>query len=203
MNHLHLSMEQLLAVRDGDRSEPALVAAHDHVADCAACRTELDRLHQRTARLKALATMEPARNQFPAVRTRLADDRRHQWQRRLAIGGLAVAATLAITVVGGDLVRPNRLDASAQLETAMTRSQVLEQALTAYRPESRVIDTRTAQVVIELEDRIAAVDARLARVPSLDRDKRLAEQVSLWQERVGLMSALVDVHFSKATNVDL
>jgi hypothetical protein len=85
----------------------------------------------------------------------------------------------------------------------MTRSQVLEQTLTAYRPESRVIDTRTAQVVIELEDRIAAVDARLARVASLDRSKRLTEQVSLWQERVGLMSALVDVHFSKATNVDL
>ena len=203
MSTEHLTMEQLLAVRDGDRSEPGLIAAHEHAATCAACGAELDRLHQRTARLKALATLEPARNQFPAVRARLADDRRHQWQRRLAIGGLAAAATLAISVVGYDLVRPTQLDASAQLETAMTRSQVLEQTLTAYRPDSRVIDTRTAQVVIELEDRIAAVDARLARVASLDRDKRLAEQVSLWQERVGLMSALVDVHFSKATNVDL
>jgi hypothetical protein len=180
-----------------------MVAAHEHVAGCQRCRTELERLHQRTARLKALATMEPARDQFPAVRARLADDRRHQWQRRFAIGGLAAAATLAISVVGYDLVRPQQLDASAQLETAMTRSQVLEQTLTAYRPESRVIDTRTAQVVIEIEDRIAAVDARLARVASLDRSKRLTEQVSLWQERVGLMSALVDVHFSKATNVDL
>jgi hypothetical protein len=199
----HLTMEQLLAVRDGERSEPALVAAHEHVAGCHQCRAELEGLHQRTARLKALATMEPARNQFPAIRARLADDRRHQWQRRFAIGGLAAAATLAISVVGYDLVRPQQLDASAQLETAMTRSQVLEQTLTAYRPESRVIDTRTAQVVIEIEDRIAAVDARLARVASLDRSKRLTEQVSLWQERVGLMSALVDVHFSKATNVDL
>jgi hypothetical protein len=203
MNTEHLTMEQLLAVRDGDRSEPGLIAAHEHATSCASCSAELDRLHQRTARLKALATLEPARNQFPAVRARLADDRRHQWQRRLAIGGLAAAATLAISVVGYDLVRPAQLDASAQLETAMTRSQVLEQTLTAYRPDSRVIDTRTAQVVIELEDRIAAVDARLARVASLAPDKRLAEQVSLWQERVGLMSALVDVHFSKATNVDL
>lgn len=199
----HLSIELLLAVRDGDRSDPTLLAAHEHVAACAACAAELDRLHQRTARLKALPMLEPARNQFPAVRTRLADDRRHQWQRRFAFGGLAAAATLAISVVGYDLVRPERLDASAQLETAMTRSQVLEQALTAYRPESRVMDTRTAQVVIELEDRIAAVDARLARAASQGRSKRLTEQVSLWQERVGLMSALVDVHFSKAPNVDL
>ena len=203
MSTEHLTMEQLLAVRDGDRSEPGLLAAHEHAATCATCGAELDRLHQRTARLKALATLEPARNQFPAVKARLADDRRHQWQRRFAIGGLAAATALAISVVGYDLVRPAQLDASAQLETAMTRSQVLEQTLTAYRPDSRVIDTRTAQVVIELEDRIAAVDARLARAASLDRDKRLAEQVSLWQERVGLMSALVDVHFSKATNVDL
>jgi hypothetical protein len=166
----HLSMEQLLAVRDGDRSEPTLIAAHEHAAACVACGAELDRLHQRTARLKALATLEPTRSQFPAIQARLADDRRHQWQRRLAVGGLAAAAALAISVVGYDLVRPSRLDASAQLETAMTRSQVLEQTLTAYRPESRVIDTRTAQVVIELEDRIAAVDARLARAASLDRD---------------------------------
>jgi hypothetical protein len=196
-------MEQLLAVRDGNRSEPHLVAAHEHVSACAACTAELDRLHQRTARLRALATLEPARSQFPAVQARLAADRQHRWQRRLAFGGLAAAASLALAVVTYDLVRPEPLDASVQLESAMSRSQVLEQTLTAYRPESRVIDTRTAQVVIELEDRIADVDARLARVASLDRDKRLAEQVSLWQERVGLMSALVDVHFTKATNVDL
>lgn len=203
MSTEHLSIELLLAVRDGDRSDPTLFAAHEHVGACAACAAELNRLHQRTARLKALPMLEPARNQFPAVRARLADDRRHHWQRRFAVGGLAAAAALAISVVGYDLVRPERLDASAQLETAMTRSQVLEQALTAYRPDSRVIDTRTAQVVIELEDRIANVDARLARVASQGRSKRLDEEVSLWQERVGLMSALVDVHFSKAPNVDL
>jgi hypothetical protein len=85
----------------------------------------------------------------------------------------------------------------------MSRSEMLERTLTAYRPESRMMDTRTAQVIIALEDRIAAVDARLSRAASLDRNRRLAEQVSLWQERVGLMSALVDVHLSKATNVDL
>jgi len=197
MSQEHLSMELLLAVRDGERSEPEQVAAHAHVASCEACRAELDRLHQRTAMLRALPTLTPARNAFPAVQRQLAEDLRHRWQRRFAMGGLAAAAALAIAVVGNDLARPAELDASEQLETAMSRSQVLERTLNAWRPETRAMDARTAEIVIQLEDRIAEVDGRL------ERARRLAEQVELWQERVGLMSALVDVHLTKATNVDL
>ena len=199
----HLSMELLIAVRDGDRSEPGYAAARQHADGCAACRTELDRLHQRTAQLRALAILEPAHSAFPAVRQRLEADRRHRWQRRLSWAGLAAAASLVLTVVGFDLLRPARLDASAQLDSAMSRSQLLEQALEAYRPDQRVLDSRTAELVITIEDRIADVDARLARVASRDPRARLTEQVELWQERVGLMSALVDVHLSKATNVGL
>jgi len=197
MSQEHLSMELLLAVRDGERSEPEQVAAHAHVASCEACRSELDRLHQRTAMLRALPTLTPARSAFPAVQRQMADDLRHRWQRRFAIGGLAAAAALAIAVVGNDLAHPAELDASEQLETAMTRSEVLERALNAWRPETRAMDAHTAEIVIELEDRIADVDGRL------ERARRLAEQVELWQERVGLMSALVDVHLTKATNVGL
>lgn len=62
----HLSMEQLLAVRDGDRSEPVLAGAHRHLADCATCQAELNRLHQRTARLRALAAHDAGpRTGFP------------------------------------------------------------------------------------------------------------------------------------------
>jgi hypothetical protein len=199
----HLSMALLVAVRDGDRSEPGFAAAHQHVDSCDSCRIELDRLHQRTAQLRALAPLEPARSMFPAVRQRLDADHRHRWQRRLSWAGLAAAASLVLTVVGFDLVRPDPLDASAQLDSAMSRSQWLEQALDAYQPNQRVLDSRTVELVISIEDRIADVDARLARVPTLDKRERLAQQVELWQERVGLMSALVDVHLSKATNVGL
>jgi len=110
---------------------------------------------------------------------------------------------LAITVVGRDLVQPPELDASEQLQTAISRSQALERTLDEYRPDERVVDGRTIQVVIELEDRIADVDSRLQRVVHLEPSKRLPAEVALWQERVGLMSALVDVHLTKATNVDL
>lgn len=203
MTRDHLTMELLLAVRDGDRSEPGYAAAHRHIAECATCRDELDRLHQRTALLRALPSMTPAGDRFPVVRQRLAEAQQHRWQRRAALVGLAAAATLAIAVVGHDLARPDALAASEQLQTAMSRSELLERTLNAWQPATRAIDTRAAQVIIELEDRIADVDGRLARTSELAQDQRLAQQVKLWQERVGLMSALVDVHLTKATNVDL
>ncbi len=203
MSTEHLTMAQLVAVRDGDRSEPAFAEAHRHIGGCEQCRSELDRLHQRTARLRALTRLEPDTDQFPVVMARLAADRRHVRHRFAAIAGLAAAAALAITVVGADLVSPPSLDASEQLRTAISRSQLLEQTLHEYNPEQRVVDGRTIELIIQLEDRIAAVDARLQEVAHLERGKRLQTEVALWQERVGLMSALVDVHLSRATNVDL
>lgn len=199
---LHLSMEQLVALRDGDRSEPAYAAATLHLEDCPTCRAELEALHQRTARLRALAQVAPARDHFPAVRARF------QWEqarrrRLVSFAGLAAAAALVLAVVGHDLATPPALDAEEQLSAAMTRSQELEHALHEWNPDSRVMDGRMALVVIELEDRIAALDARLREVQQLERRARLDQEIALWQERVGLMNALVDVHLTKASNVDL
>ncbi len=199
----HLTMAQLVALRDGDRSEPALADAHVHVATCAECQGELDRLHQRTARLRALAVMTPARDHFPAIRARWQGDRSHRFQRRVAAVGLAIAATLLLAVIGRDLVAPPTLDAEDQLETAISNSQLLEQRLRDFRPDSRVLDGATTEVVIHLENRIAALDAELARQATAEPAARLEREVELWRQRVGLMNALVEVHVTKASNVDL
>lgn len=199
----HLTMEQLLAVRDDDRSEPRLADAHAHVNGCDSCRGELDRLHQRTARLRALPTMAPARNLFPAVRAQWQWDRRQRRLRMVAGVGVAAAAALLITVVGADLVNPPRLDAEVQLQTAIDASQDLEATLHAWNPSRRVVDGRTADLVVALEDRIAEVDSRLQETARLEHEARLERQVELWRVRVGLMNALVDVHVTQASNVDL
>ncbi len=195
MTTSHLTMEQLLAVRDGDRSEPAYADAHQHVGECDGCRLELDRLHQRTARLRALPRMTPARNQFPAVRTRVVAERRQRRLRAVGIGGLAIAASLALVVMGRDLVQPNRLDAEQQIATAKSESQQLEQKLHDWDPQSRVLNSRAAVMVMEIEDRIADLDVRLAQTQESDR------QLVLWQQRVGLMNTLVEVHLTRASNV--
>ena len=203
MTASHLSMDQLLAVRDGDRSEPAFAEAHLHAADCSRCAAELDRLHQRTARLRALPTLAPVESQYPAVRERLTWQRKQSRQRLLAALTLTTAAALLLAVVGRDLIRPTRLDAEQQIATAMTSSQQLERALRQIKPDERVLDGRTAQVVVQIEDRIAGLDAQLADVATLQRELRLQREAQLWQERVGLMNALVDVHVTRASNVDL
>ncbi len=203
MNAGHLSIEQLIAVRDGDRSEPAFAEAHRHAALCASCRGELDRLHQRTARLRALPVLTPGRNHFPAVHGMVASERKQSRLRTAATIGLAAAAMLVVTVIGRDLLDPPRLDAADQIATAMTSSQQLEQRLAQINPDERVIDGRTAKLVIQLEDRIADLDAQLADVATLERELRMQREVLLWQQRVGLMNALVDVHVTKASNVGL
>jgi hypothetical protein len=195
MSTNHLTMEQLLAVRDGDRSEPPYAEAHDHVVECGSCRLELERLHQRTARIRALPRMTPARNQFPVVRARLSAERQHRRLRIAGIGGLAIAASLLATFVTRDVISPARLE--AEIATAKSESQQLELQLHEYNPDARVLNGRAAVMVIQLEDRIADLDVRLAETREQDR------QLALWKQRVGLMSALVDVHVTKASNVGL
>ncbi|MEO5825383.1 MAG: hypothetical protein ABIR59_05800 [Gemmatimonadales bacterium] len=199
----HLTMEQLLAVRDDDRSEPEFAEAHSHVAACEACRGELDRLHQRTARLRALPTMSSAHNHFPAVRARWQWDRQQRRIRLVSGVCTAAAAALLLSVVGRDLLIPPRLNAEQQLQTAIDASQQLEATLHAWDPAQRVVDGRTAQLVVVIEDRIAEVDSRLQDIARLEHQERLRRQVELWRERVSLMNALVDVHVTQASNVDL
>jgi hypothetical protein len=203
MSKQHLTMEQLVAVRDGDRSEPDFAVAHQHVEACRHCKAELERLHQRTARLRALNELAPASDQYPAIRTRLVFDQRKRRNRRFAFSTVAAAAALALAVMARDLVTPPDLEASSQLRSAMDRNTFLEETLDAWNPEGRVANTRTIVVVLELEDRIAEVDARLEHAAQLRRQQRLANQVELWQERVSLMTALVDVHLTRTANVDL
>jgi hypothetical protein len=198
----HLSMEQLIALRDDDRSEPGNAGALEHFAGCQHCHTELDRLHQRTARLRALPLLAPGSNEFPAVRQRITVARRIR-SRATASIGLAIAATALFSVITRDIVHPTRLDAEQMLQKEMTQSQLLEQKLHAWNPEQRVIDGRTAVVVIQLENRIADLDSQITAAAQSRQAAQVETQLKLWQQRVGLMNALVDVHLTKASNVGL
>ncbi|MGH7581975.1 MAG: hypothetical protein ACREL5_01965 [Gemmatimonadales bacterium] len=203
MSTAHLTMEQLLVLRDCDRSEPGLEQVQSHFAECGHCQSELERLHQRTARLRALPTLMPAQNRFPAVRERLTVARHRRRVRTGAWVGFAAATALVATVIGPAIVHPPRLDAEQQIKTEMDRSRELEQTLNAWHPEQRMTDGRTAVVVIQLENRIADLDARIAQTERRDNNRQLKQELELWQERVGLMNALLDVHLTNASNVGL
>jgi hypothetical protein len=198
----HLSMAELLALRE-PASSPGTEAGREHLAACAECRAELDRLHQRVARLKALTSLRPARDQWPVVRDRLRAERRRRQQRWIGVGGLALAASIALALVVSDLVRPKGLVASTEISEAMARSHDLEQALNSYNPDNRATDGLTARVAGELEDRIGTIDRQLEMAQMLDPQEGQRELLRLWRERVGLLDALVDVHVTRASDVGL
>ncbi|MBI2071768.1 MAG: hypothetical protein HYT81_01820 [Gemmatimonadetes bacterium] len=97
----HCTMEDLLAVRDGEGT----AAARRHVDECPACRAEVDRLHQVAAALRALPVQRPPRDRWPELRAVAAGvgRRRRRW---IATGWVSLAAAAALAVILG--VRPGR-----------------------------------------------------------------------------------------------
>jgi hypothetical protein len=196
----HLTIDQLVELREPGM-EPGVSAAREHLLECPVCRMELERLHQRVARLKALPPLRPARSQWPAVRSRVVAARRRQHQWWVAAGAFGLAASLALVTVVHHLTRPSTI--VAELSDVMARSHQLEQTLDSYNADGRVTDGLTAQVAGALEDRIASVDRQLEMAQMLDRAAREDQLLRLWRERVGLLDALVDVHVTRASNVGL
>jgi hypothetical protein len=198
----HLSMEMLVGLREAGR-EPGDAAAREHLDRCALCRGEVERLHQRVARLKALPALRPSRDRWPAVRDRRRAERRRHRARFAGLTGLAAAASVALAFGVSTLRQPEPALTPAEIEQAMVRSRALESALDRIDPESRMVDGRTAGIAQELEDRIARVDRELEMAELMEQQSRDAELLKLWRERVGLLDALVDVHVTRASHVGL
>jgi anti-sigma factor RsiW len=195
----HLSLEELLAVRDGEGT----AAARGHLETCAACRAEFERLHQVAAALRALPSPRPPRDRWPVVRERLQAARRRRRWRRAGWMALAAAAAAAL-ILGVHRPRQERNIAAlepASLDSLVAESQRLEEALRLLDPTSRVLSGRVASSIAELEDRIALLDARLDQAQQQRADQ--AEIRRLWQERVQLMSQLVNLHVRRAAYVGL
>ena len=198
----HLSMDTLLSLRERG-AEPGQAAAREHLDGCAQCQAELDRLHQRVARLKALPTLRPARDRWPETKARFQAERRRRRTRFAGLAGLAAAASVALALSVGELSQPNAMPAD-HLTQVMERSQLLESALNDYNPDGRVLDGGTARIAGELEDRIARLDRELEMAELQPQQQTTNEDLlRLWRERVGLLDALVDVRVARASNAGL
>jgi hypothetical protein len=202
----HLTMDTLVGLREPG-NEPGQSAAREHLNGCPYCQAELERLHQRVARLKALPTLRPGRDRWPETMARFNAQRRQRRNRLLSLTGLATAASLAAVLSLGhmnnlNVARPQEMTAE-QLSQVMERSQVLESALNDYNPDGRVLDGRTARIAGELEDRIARLDQQLEMTELQRQQASDQDLLRLWRERVGLLDALVDVHVTRASNAGL
>ena len=66
-----------------------------------------------------------------------------------------------------------------------------------------MVNSSTARIAQELEDRIATVDRELQMTDLMDSGRREIQELDLWRERVGLLDALVDVHLTRASTAGL
>lgn len=190
----HGTVEELLALRDGEGS----AWMREHVGACVGCAAELERLEQVRSQLKALPSFAPPRDRWAAVEQAARWERR---RRRLSwsTGLVAVAAVVVLSFVVLRHSRPAEQDAA--LQQAMAESAAMEQVFKALQPDQRALTGKTAGVVADLEDRLAQVDAALNDPTALRANpQRVAE---LWKQRAGLLSALVDVHETRATYAGL
>jgi hypothetical protein len=181
---MHPDIGELLALRAGEAA-PDTAA---HVRGCPACAAELERLDAVRRALAELPEERPSGDVWPAVRAAALAARQ---TRRLARAGWATAAaaavfTAAVTVRGiVETLAESR--AARETRTLVAESQQLEEALHGFQAHDRVMTGWEASTVSQLEDRLAMIDARLARGGERPRDS-----LSLWQERVELLQALVE-----------
>jgi hypothetical protein len=192
MNEIrHGTTEELLALRDGEGS----AWTRDHVAACRRCAEELYRLEQMRARLKALPSFAPPRDRWATIATVARGERRRRWLNG-AIGLASAAALAALSFVALRPAAPEAIDDRVALASAMARSQQLEQTLRSLGPEQRALDGDAASVVADLEDRLSRLDAALGDPTAWH--ERPGRVVDLWRQRAGILSALVDVHVTRA-----
>lgn len=173
---MHASREDLLSLRDGSADE----SVREHVAGCTECRGEVERLRAVRARLRSLPAMEPPEDRWAAVRRGL--HRRPAWRRGPVIAGLAAAASVVLAVAM--LARVETPPVEEAPNPLVQRSQQLERELRSM-DRGGVLSGAEAQLIAELEDRIALVDLQLASGAVGPNE---AER--LWERRVDLLMEL-------------
>lgn len=194
---IHCTTEDLLAVKANEGT----TWARKHLGECAACRGELDALHQRVARLKALPAMTPPRDRWPLVRDRVVAERRERRTTHIRWAAVAIAASL-VAVIGTRAYDKNKMEATlvAEVDSLMIRNQTLAAKLREIEPESRVLTGATAGAVSVLEDRIGEIDAEIGQTVQTVAGAR---QRDLLRNRVELMQGLVNVHYTRAASLGM
>jgi len=197
---MHPSGDELIALRDGE-AHPEVEA---HLASCHQCREELDHLVRMAQALRDLPPLRPPSDSWSTLKSQLEPT---AWSLR---AGAVWAALLMILLTGSFLilrkqplpiespgVLKERQAMKEQLEPLKARSRTLESALSACRSRSPVLSGRTVGTIVYLEDGLAIVDLQLSLLQTQDAEPE--KLVRLWQERVRLLSALVELNATRGS----
>lgn len=189
----HANTSQLIALRDAEPVDAAIIG---HVHDCASCTVKLTELRQIQSDLRAL----PSAPLPPDAWQRIVEQRRLEIGRRPRRVSARYAAALGVVAVGllvaglwlphfpgQDVVE----SAPASTVELRQRSRDLEYLLQRYETPA-VMSLHTAGAISELEDSIALIDYQLN---SVTNDSR---QQDLWRQRIELMETLITVRAAES-----
>lgn len=186
---MHPNMDDLLALRDGDGSAETV----RHVEQCPQCSAAVEDLRSTANALRELPRLGSERDHWPEIRRRVVEQRR----RRLVVRIGAVAASVIVVVTTAVLFKTPvatpvpetaQADARVVVDELAAASRGLEAVLRDPGLRRQVLSPRRAAVIVDLEDRIAAVDMALADQPI---EWGVEQNVALWSHRVELLDALV------------
>ncbi len=195
---MHLSIEDLLSVRDG---EPTAEASQ-HLASCPACSAELERLREVRARLAELPEEAPERDLWPSLRAAVSAQRSYRRWVRAGWAAAAVAAVFTIVIgVRGGLEAWHESQLARRTRALVSESQRLEKTLRSAEADGHVVNAGTAYTISEIQDRIALIDMEINRAGSATVASN--DVLKLWQERVRLLDALVNVQTTRTAYVGL
>lgn len=204
---MHPTLEQLLAFRDGERPE----GVGEHLAACAECTAELARLRGVAEGLRRLPVQEPPKDLWPALRVRVQAERRRRWISAVAVAAsLVLAASLVAAILlhrapaGGPetaAVVQKPPSQPSDIQPLITESQKLESVLRRASSGTPVLSGKAAGTIANLEDGIAILDFKISLVKdTADQHDQLKR---LWQQRVKMLQALVQVHTSRGDYAQL
>lgn len=224
---MHPDLEEILAVRDGE----AAPEAARHIASCAQCARELERLRSVRDSLRAIPAEPPVHDLWPETRSRIqAGSTWQRWARIAAVLALALAGTAALwlgfrTAPPQPLQAPPlRADAAApggipdelipvpeeetggpirdpELARLIRRSHRLESVLDRMDRNPTVVSGREALAQMGIEGRLAELDIQLGGESPAPAGRE--ERVGLWQERVQLLGALTKVKSGKRRTAEI
>lgn len=206
---MHASIEQLVALRDG---QPLAVEAATHVRGCAECGQALLRLSTWQQRLRALPAFAAPEDAWTQIVQRLERPDRARRSRWLPMAGVGLVASLAAAValvswhsrLPMNPAATNPLSGLANTPTLtqlQAQSRYLESAVQSMNADSNqsIVNADTATTVAALEDRIALVDYAINQASTTPQPP--GDLTALWRQRVDLMQSLAAVRYAQVSAV--
>jgi len=199
---MHAGLDELLNLRDG---EPVSDTVRAHVGHCARCTAAIAHTRVLRERLRALpAVPAAATDGWLAVEEQLAATTARR-RRAAAFGSLAAAASVAALALFAALrwheapVPPSSASSEAPAPVAVdelrSRSQALEAVLAALPARPAVARAGTAVPIESLEAQVQWLDHQILLA---DAGEPSPATVRLWNDRVEVMSSLVQLRYVEA-----